>query len=81
MLAVGAPKACEPLRQEAAGQKLAQLPFDEPRQALSAAAQARLGQKGLQVLPDHLVQHRVLGPAPDVGRACAPQPDRAARRC
>jgi hypothetical protein len=40
----------------------------------SAAAHARLGQEGFEVLADHLVQDGVLGTAADVGRTCAPVP-------
>jgi hypothetical protein len=52
------------VRHHAAGQELAQLAFHEPRQALAAAAQARLGQKGLEMLAHHLVQDGALGLAP-----------------
>src|SRR5262249_20882727 len=75
-LAVCATKAGEPLRQDATGQKLAQLALDEPRQTLPTTAQPRLGQKGFEVLANHLVEDGVLGLAADVGGTCHPKPVR-----
>jgi hypothetical protein len=53
------------------GEELAQLPFDEARQSLAAAALARLGQKGFQVLADDTVQDGLLGLAAHGGLAPA----------
>jgi len=61
-----APKAREAPCHDATGEELAQLPLDETRQALPTSAQARLSQKGLEVLPDHLMQDGVLGLTADV---------------
>ena len=80
VLAVGAPKAGEASRQVATAQELAQLPLDEAREPVAAAAQMRLGQEGLKVLADYLVQYRVLRPAAHVGGACAPEPIVASQR-
>ncbi len=61
-----AAKASKAPRHRAAGEQLEQLTFDEPRQALAATAQARLGQEGFEVLSNHLVQGRLNGLAADV---------------
>jgi hypothetical protein len=66
-LATGAAKARKAARHHAAGEKLAQLPFHEARQALTAAAQSRLGEKRLEVLAHHLMQDGFLGPAANEG--------------
>jgi len=55
-------------RHHPAGEKLAQLPFHEARQALTAA-QTCFGEKRLEVLAHHLVQDGLLGPAADVRMA------------
>jgi hypothetical protein len=68
-LAAGAAKARKAARHQAAGEKLAQFPFHESRQALTAAAQTCFGEKRLEVLADHLVQDGLLGPAADVRMA------------
>ena len=64
-----APEARKAARHHAAGQELAQLALHEPRQALAAAAQARLGQKGFEMLAHHLVQDGA--PRAGAGRRCA----------
>jgi hypothetical protein len=48
-------------------EELAELPFDEAWQALSAAAQARLGQKSFEVFSNQVVEDGVFGLAADVG--------------
>ena len=65
-----APAAVTPKTREApahrtAGQELAQFPFHEARQALTAA-QARLEEKRLEVFANHLMQDALLGMASDV---------------
>ncbi|HSP98984.1 MAG TPA: hypothetical protein VL049_17315 [Candidatus Dormibacteraeota bacterium] len=64
-------KRGETARHHAAGEKLAQLPLHEARQPLPAAALARLGEKGLEVLADDAVQDALLGLAAHVGVAPA----------
>ena len=59
-----AAKARKTARHHAAGEELAQLPFDEARQPLSAAAFVRLGQEGFEVLAHHAARDALLGLAP-----------------
>ncbi len=66
MRAVAAAKARETARHGATGQELAQLALDKARNPLTAAALARLGEKGLEVLADHSVQQTLLRLAPHV---------------
>lgn len=49
------------MSQDAAGQELAELPLDEPGQAVPAAMRCRLAEEGIEMLPDHAVEHRMLG--------------------
>ena len=79
-LAVGAPEPGKALRQDTAGEELAQFALNEARQPLAAPAQTRLGQERLKVLADHLVQYRVLGSPAHVGGPCAPEPVPTAQR-
>jgi hypothetical protein len=61
------PESRKASRHRATGQELAQVPFHEARQPLPAAARARLGEKGLEVLAHHAVQDGLLGLAAHVG--------------
>ena len=45
---------------DAAGEELAKLPLDEPRQSVTVAACSRLGEEGLEVPAQGPVQHAVL---------------------
>ena len=56
-----APEAREAARHRATGEELAQLALDEARHPVAAAALARLGQEGLEVVAHDTVQHGLLG--------------------
>jgi hypothetical protein len=60
--------------QDAAGEKLTELPFDEERQPIATTTLARLGQKGLEMLADYTVQNGLLGLPGHVRTTCAPAP-------
>ena len=68
-----APEAGEAAREPAAREELPQLALDEARQAVTAAASARLGEKGFQVLVYEPVQRAVLGRARTVARKREPR--------
>jgi hypothetical protein len=59
----------EAARHHAASEELAQLSLHETRQPLTAPAQARFGEKRLQVLANHLMQDGLLRLAANVGMA------------
>jgi len=68
-LATAAPKTRKAAGHHATGDELTQFAFHEARQALATATCARLGQKGLEVLADHLAQDGLLGLATDMRMA------------
>jgi hypothetical protein len=55
VLAAVAPEPRKAACQDPAGEKLAELPFDEQRQPLPVASLPSLGKEGLKVRSDHPV--------------------------
>ena len=59
--APAAVKPREPAGEEPAAEKPAELLLDEPRQRVPFVGAGGFGPEGLKVIPDHLIQHAVLG--------------------
>ena len=76
VMAIGAAEARKAAGQDAAGQELPHFVLDKLWQAFTIAAQARLGEKGLEVLAHHLVQDGVLRAVADVSTTGAAEPVR-----
>jgi len=71
---VAAAEAREPARHHAAGEKFPQLAFDERRDTITAAAPARFGEKGLEVLADDAAEQALFRMAANVGLASSSEP-------